>query len=132
MANEKPPAGAKNPTSSRVTLSTGRPKAPPVQRAVNPEKAAHAATEKIEDRALALFRDKLIPESMVFTNFVEKIAPKLTLPRTSRRILKAFQNPDVKAERVANCLKGNPYYEHQFYKAIQAKSGREELPSLEA
>jgi HD-like signal output (HDOD) protein len=87
--------------------------------------------EKIEDRVLAL--PGIVPGDppALFRDFIEKITPRLTLGDTSYSILKAFSNIDVTAEKVAQSLKSNHYYQYYFMQTIEGLSKRTEVPSLD-
>jgi HD-like signal output (HDOD) protein len=90
-------------------------------------------TEKIEEGVLALL-SKTLGEAappQLFEDFGEKILPRLSRLETSHEILKAFSNIDVTADKVAQSLRGNPYYEHLFLRVIASMSKREEKPSLD-
>lgn len=70
--------------------------------------------------------------SRLLKDFLEKVAPRINLPRVSWAILESFSNIDVKAEKVAQALRSNPYYEDQFFRVIASMSKRETQPSLES
>ncbi len=89
-------------------------------------------TERIEEKVLKLSSFKTLSEVPIFKDYIEKVASKIELARTSYSILEAFLNIDVTAEKLAACLKANPYYEYQFLQYIQSISKREDQPSLEA
>jgi len=117
--------------SGRVTLSKGKVKVGGGLLAQLKASKEPMSLEKIEERVFALpgMSDVKVPD--VFKSFIEHIAPKLILPKTSYGILQAFSNIDVTAEKVAQCLKANPYYGFQFFKTIESMGKRENLPSTE-
>ncbi|MBI3534103.1 MAG: HDOD domain-containing protein [Deltaproteobacteria bacterium] len=88
--------------------------------------------EKIEDKAFSSVSLKLVKAVPLFRKFLKDIAPKIYIPDVSYEILKAFSNIDVTAEKVADFLKANPYYQYEFLKMIESKGMREELPSMDA
>jgi HD-like signal output (HDOD) protein len=89
--------------------------------------------QPIENSVLAVLElPKGIEVPPLFLEFSDKILPRLALPATGRSILEAFSNIDVTADKLAACLKHNPYYEYQFLQVIQSLGKREDMPSLEA
>jgi HD-like signal output (HDOD) protein len=64
--------------------------------------------------------------------FFARMAPLLTVPRTSRALLAAFDGIDVKAEEVGRILRANPASEFLFMRAVQALAKREQAPELES
>ncbi|HUP56223.1 MAG TPA: HDOD domain-containing protein [Bdellovibrionota bacterium] len=64
--------------------------------------------------------------------FFARMAPLLTVPRTSRAMLAAFDGIDVKAEEVGRILRANPASEFLFMRAVQALAKREQAPELES
>ncbi len=140
MGQRKPPQpgqpapqgkeGAPSPGTGKVTLSKGGPK---VGGGLLAQMKASKGIEdeRVEDAVLALPQMKSAYAVPMLHAFLEKIAPRIMLPRTSYGILKSFGNIDVTAEKVAQCLKANPYYQYQFFKTIRSMGKREELPSTE-
>lgn len=61
----------------------------------------------------------------IYAQFLETLAPKLALGPTGWKILEAFVNIDVTAEKMGNALQANPYLEYQFYEVIASRSKRE-------
>jgi len=98
-----------------------------------------AHPDRIEDKLLSLAHHReaisgphgpRIPR--IYARFVEEMAPKLLIRPTSFSILHAFSNIDVTAQKIAQALRADPYYQHYFRRTIEAKARRRELPSLEA
>ncbi len=87
---------------------------------------------KAEEKILVPLSLKSVKAPPLFKKFLKEIVPKIYLPNVSYEILKAFSNIDVTAEKVADFLKANPYYQYYFLKVIESKGMREELPSLDA
>lgn len=87
---------------------------------------------RIEERAFAIRSVREAQEPPIFARFIEKIVPKIQLRDTTRAILDAFSNIDVKAERVAQIIQANPYYEYLFFRVIQSLSKRENVDRLES
>ncbi|MGK5089961.1 HDOD domain-containing protein [Bdellovibrionota bacterium FG-2] len=85
----------------------------------------------VEDLVLAVPAFKALEVPQPLQDFYWKLVPRISLDETSWRLLDAFSAPDVNAERVAEIIKGNPYYESFVAQAIKAL-GAKEAPSLEA
>jgi len=123
--------------SSRVTLSKGRTKVGVSFKSQDKIEEERKEVEQklvqvpIEERVFEIPGMKEVAESPLFTDFHEKIAPKIKLAETSWTILEAFSNIDVTAEKVSQAIKGNPYYEYLFQKVIEGMAKREEMPSIE-
>lgn len=95
--------------------------------------AAPQKEVKIEDKVLTLSPLKGLKEPDLFKQFLDKIAPKLSLPTTSFEIIKAFANIDVRSDKVAFFLRANPYYEYQFNLMLESRGAKpEEKPPLES
>jgi HD-like signal output (HDOD) protein len=99
--------------------------------------SAHFSSAKttyanVEDQVYALLQLEGRKDNDIFKTFIEQIAPKLVLARTSLGILKSFSNIDVTAKRLSDCLKANPYYEFTFKKVIDSIRDYEDPPSMEA
>ncbi len=97
--------------------------------------AGAAKAQKIDEQILAVAQLKQAVEAEppgIFVNFLKQIAPVFRVSETSNQLLKAFTSPDVKSEKLAQALKGNAYYEHNFVRIIAAMTKREQLPSVEA
>src|SRR5689334_21804355 len=105
MSTSKDPA----PKNQKETPpQAGKPEAPKVP--------APLLIEELTARALG--PDKL-KESRIFAQFMEKVAPIISLGSTGIGILNAFSSIDLKAERVGQVIKENPYYESFFLKVIE-------------
>ena len=91
-----------------------------------------AAPATLEDRVFDLLKMKEPADNPLFSTFIEKIAPKMTPPKTSTVILRSFANIDVRAKKITECLVNNPYYQHQFLRLIDALKIHQEQPGLEA
>lgn len=63
---------------------------------------------------------------------LEKVTPKIALGATSMAIIQAFANIDVTAERMAQIIQGDPYFEDLFQRVVASMSKREQPPSVEA
>jgi HD-like signal output (HDOD) protein len=138
-----PPPGARKPGSpapgiavgsGRVNLSkAGAKSGGHLFRQMRADmKPADEPEENVEETVAKLPGLTLVRESAMFKDFIEKVAPVFSLGNTSFGILSSFSNIDVTSQKVAACLKANPYYEYQFYKMIEAVGRRTEFPSLEA
>lgn len=86
----------------------------------------------LEDTVLSQPWIRAPQTSPILDKFFEKVALKLALPDTSLAVLEAFSSLDQKAERVADAMRRNPYYEYQFLKVIESLGKREDKPSVEA
>ncbi|MBL7716806.1 MAG: HDOD domain-containing protein [Bdellovibrionales bacterium] len=71
-------------------------------------------------------------EAKPYLVFVNELAPRLSLKTLSQTILEAFATPDVKAERIVNALKLNPYYLQLFERVLKFRSKRKEFASLDS
>jgi len=130
VAVQQKPAVQQAAAQTRVTLS--KPKVKIGGGILAQMKAGkESSLENIEERVAGIegFDEVKMPE--LFKTFYSTLAPKMTLPRTSYTILKAFANIDVTTEKVAGCLKLNQYYGSQFFKNIASVQKREELPTAE-
>jgi HD-like signal output (HDOD) protein len=76
-------------------------------------------------QVLALPGMKELTVPRLFADFYDKIAPKLMLGPTGWKILEAFVNIDVTAEKIGAALHANPYLEYQFFEVIGSRSKRE-------
>jgi HD-like signal output (HDOD) protein len=128
MSAGKPPpknAPAVNPVTGKLA-----PKQPPA-----PGGAAAPAAPKpaiVAEEILKTLGAAQAQEPELFRKYLETIHPRLNLPVMSREVIQEFASPDVTAERVAEKVRGNPYYEAQFLQHIGSISKREELPELSA
>jgi len=135
-APEKPAAAiaASAPAVKKPPL--GQPEAP-MQKTAAPARAAGGARpppkfDQIEDGVLDLFKDTSTEIPNVFRDFLDKLEPPLALGGTSAALLKDFANIDVTAERVAQTLRSNQYYQHHFQRVVASMSRRPDPPPLEA
>lgn len=87
--------------------------------------------EKIEDTVLAQPWMRGIRPAPMFQDFLDRLVPKIALGQMTFGVLKAFSNIDERAEKVANCLRGNPYYEYHFLEVVDSLSKREQKPSTD-
>ncbi len=92
---------------------------------------APKAEKLVEDLVLAVPAFKALEVPQPLQDFYWKLVPRISLDETSWRLLDAFSAPDVNAERVAEIIRCNPYYENFLVQAIKAL-GAKEVPSLEA
>jgi HD-like signal output (HDOD) protein len=95
-----------------------------------PGGAAAAPTPDVD--ALSVLGAAKTQEPEVFRTYIEKIHSRIKLPQMSRAIISEFATPDVTSERVAECIRRNPYYQAQFLQYIGSISKREEMPELSA
>lgn len=102
----------------------GKPAAPKTPAAAN-------KTETVEQLIAAIPALREVKDAAIFHDFMARVVPKLTLPSTSRGIIEAFANIDVNAEKVAQILKANPYYENQYLKILESHGKREAVARLE-
>lgn len=111
----------------------GQPASPSVGEAAKARAQAPAAPEaKVEDLVFAIPGLVKPKDSQVFNDFIEKVVSRINLPYTSRNIIEAFSNIDVKAERVAQILRSNQYYEAVVFRLIESLGKRENVGRLEA
>jgi len=68
----------------------------------------------------------------LWAEFHRKIAIHVPLGPTAMALLQAFANVDVTAERMAQVIRGNPYFETLFHRVVESVSKREQAPSTEA
>lgn len=138
MAVVKPPPKAKPDPNSRNTTgpTPGAAGVNPLAKPRGSESGTQSpaggeASEFIERKVANMPRMAAFTATPMFKEFIEKVCPRIHLARTSRAILDAFASPDVTAEKVAQCIRGNPYFEYQFLQIVQNLTKREELPKLE-
>jgi len=127
--SDKSTPGKKNGTPPQQTKANTVKAAPPgfAKKNKPPQEAP-----RIEDLILAIPELNGTRENPIFTSFLDKIAPKFVIGKTSLGFLEEFANVDVTADRIGHVLQRNPYYEYMFQKIIEAKAKREEKPSMEA
>lgn len=73
-----------------------------------------------------------IPASELFGRFLDDIAFRLYLPKTSRRILKKFSDIDVKVSDIVEALEENAYLKHYFTRYVAALTKEEGPIQLES
>lgn len=71
-------------------------------------------------------------EAKAYMVFVNELAPRIALRGLSQTILEAFATPDVKAEKIVQALKQNPYYLQFFERVLKFRSKRKEFASLDS
>jgi hypothetical protein len=70
--------------------------------------------------------------SSLWTDYLQRIAPKLPYSGTAEEILQGFVNIDMTAEKFGQILRSNRYYEGQLGRLLDGMAKREVTPSLEA
>ncbi|MCM2277797.1 MAG: HDOD domain-containing protein [Oligoflexia bacterium] len=93
--------------------------------------AAADDNRKVEDRVFSIPNIVQPKDCPAFSDFFEKVVPRINLPYTSRHIIEAFSNIDVKAERVAQILRANQYYEAILFRIVESLGKRESVERLE-
>ncbi|MCC7442128.1 MAG: HDOD domain-containing protein [Bdellovibrionales bacterium] len=140
-AAPKAPAGQPGKVGTR--LSTGS-----MAERQNASLAAKAGDSAKPDKeakepapAAATFEDKLVAQSWVkeinepalFKEFCARLLPALAFGHTTQQLLLVFSNTDERAAKVKQLLSGNPYYQNQFLKHVEAfRGGKGDAPSLDS
>ncbi len=135
MADDQPSSPPRTPKPPSVPKQAGFAATGPLpgkkKRAQTPEDDAEHGVDGIADW-YSLEGSGKRAEPLLFKAFFETLALRIFLPSTSLGILKGFSNIDVTAEKVANVLGENPYYEDQFLRWVDSLAPRKEPISLES
>lgn len=133
MALKPPPKGGETRAPGASAAGTPAPKggsAPIVTTSAPPERM-----EKIEEKVFSLPGYPPMKEAVpppILKDFIDKFVPRFRTPGTMRLMLEAFSNIDVNAERVAQIISSNPYYEHHFLKFIASHGRKEAIDRLDS
>ncbi len=71
-------------------------------------------------------------DSEILKQFQTRFAQVANMPPVVSKVLEEFSDVDIKADRIANTIRRNQYYEHWLIQEIKALGLKDNVPSLDA